>query len=70
MGAGQYTEKLLGYDHRNWMNTGFLNDFKRLVRNKIGSIQKDLDEQKQIKIPVYFAGSFQGLFLGYSVYGT
>ncbi|MFZ7104333.1 MAG: nucleotidyl transferase AbiEii/AbiGii toxin family protein [Peptococcaceae bacterium] len=32
------TGKLLGHDHRNWMKTGFLDDFKRLVRSKIDTI--------------------------------
>lgn len=38
------TGKLLGYDHRNWMKTGFLEDFKRLVGNKIESIQNKKHE--------------------------
>ena len=33
------TGKLLGDDYRNWMKTSFLDDFKRLVVNKIGMMK-------------------------------
>ncbi len=33
------TGKLLGHDYRNWMKTSFLDDFKRLVINKIDTMK-------------------------------
>jgi hypothetical protein len=34
------TGKLLNEDHRSWIRTSFLDDFKRLVRSKIGQLEQ------------------------------
>jgi len=33
------TGKLLGRDHRNWIRASFLNDFERLLRDRLNSLQ-------------------------------
>ena len=40
------TGKLLGPDHRNWIKTSFLFDFKKLVRNKISLLTLKKDKKR------------------------